>query len=147
LGAQNSIAGGGRYNALIQQIGGRDTPAIGFAGGFERLLLALDKEGIQIPESSAADVYVIGMGEDTRAMVISCLTDIRKQGLYAEYNPDKTSFKAQMKAADASGAHYALIIGADELASQMPTLKNLQTSEQRQVPRDELTHILREHLV
>jgi histidyl-tRNA synthetase len=147
LGAQNSIAGGGRYNALIQQIGGRDTPAIGFAGGFERLLLALDKEGIQIPESPAADVYVIGMGEDTRAMVISCLTDIRKQGLYAEYNPDKTSFKAQMKAADASGAHYALIIGADELASQMPTLKNLQTSEQRQVPRDELTHILREHLV
>lgn len=147
LGAQNSIAGGGRYNALISQIGGKDTPAIGFAGGFERLLLAMEKEEIEFPQYAQPDVYVIGMGAATTDMALSCLKEMRKHGLYAEYNPDKSSFKAQMKAADASQAYYALIIGADELAADMPTLKNLRTSEQKQYSRPELSHVIAQRLL
>ncbi|MDD3103429.1 MAG: histidine--tRNA ligase [Candidatus Cloacimonetes bacterium] len=142
LGAQNSIAGGGRYNSLISQFGGKDTAAIGFAGGFERLLLALEKEGIAGYEPIKPRVYLIGIGEAVRAMAIEYLSKLRKDGIYVEYNPDKSSFRAQMKAADASGARYALIIGEDELAAKMPTLKDLESSQQHSVDYRQLLDIL-----
>ncbi len=138
LGAQNSIAGGGRYNTLISEMGGRETPAIGFAGGFERLLMALEKEDVDIPQSPAPLIYLIGMGEAAHEMLIPILGKLRQEGIYAEYNPDKASFKAQIKAADASRARYALIIGEDELASGCPALKNLETSEQQNLTTDEI---------
>lgn len=143
LGAQNSIAGGGRYNGLISQFGGKDTAAVGFAGGFERLLLALQKEGIAGYEPTCPKVYLIGIGDSTREMVTEYLSKLRKDGIYVEYNPDKSSFRAQMKAADASGARYALIIGEDELASKLPTLKDLESSQQQSVDYQQLLDILK----
>lgn len=143
LGAQNSIAGGGRYNGLISQLGGKDTAAVGFAGGFERLLLALEKEEIAGYEPATPTVFVIGIGEDTRRMALEYITRLREDGIYVDYNPDKSSFKAQMKAADASKARYALIIGEDELASRQPTLKDLESSAQQSVDYQKLLDILK----
>ncbi len=133
LGAQNSIAGGGRYNALISQIGGKETPAIGFAGGFERLLLALEKEEISLPAIPAPDVYVIAIGDEAQQAALPALHSLRQAGIYADFNPEKGSFKAQMKAADASHAAFALIIGEDELKQGLFTLKNLGDSAQKSI--------------
>ncbi len=130
LGAQNTIAGGGRYNGLIEQIGGRATPAVGFAGGFERLILALESQGISFPEELAPDVYVIAMGESAESYAMRPMQAIRKAGIYAEYNPDKSSFKSQMKAADQSKARYAMIIGEEEVTLDKPMLKNLSDGTQ-----------------
>jgi len=133
LGAQNSLAGGGRYNGLIEQIGGKSVPAIGFAGGFERLLIALEEEKINYAEKPKPDAYLVCLGENVRLEVLTYLNDLRIKGLIVDYDPDKNSMKAQFKAADASGAKYAIIIGEDELANKTINLKNLQTGEQIRV--------------
>lgn len=138
LGAQNSIAGGGRYNALIAQVGGKDTPAIGFAGGFERLLLALEQENIPLPESPKPTLYLVLMGDQAVDFALPILAQLRSQGIYADYNPEKGSFKAQIKAADSSNARFALIIGEDEVQSQTVVLKDLSTGEQQSLSPEEL---------
>lgn len=138
LGAQNSLAGGGRYNALISQLGGKDTPAIGFAGGFERLLLALEKEGIELSQPLKPEVYLVLMGEIAQEQGMQILRELRKRGLYAEYNPEKASFKAQMKAADASGARYAILLGEDEIKGNSLLIKDLSSGKQSQIARQEL---------
>lgn len=130
LGAQNTIAGGGRYNGLIEQVGGRATPAVGFAGGFERLILALESQGIIFPEGLAPDIYVVAMGESGENYAMNLLTSMREACIYVEYNPDKRSFRSQMKAADQSKARYALIIGEEEIKLDKPMLKNLNDGSQ-----------------
>jgi histidyl-tRNA synthetase len=142
LGAQNSIAGGGRYNGLISAVGGKETPAIGFAGGFERLLLALESENLALIEPQKPLVFLIAMGDAAQKLVLPLLSDLRGRGIYAEYNPEKGSFKAQMKAADAMGAAYAGIIGEDELASGKISLKDLTSGEQSSVDPRDLPHLL-----
>lgn len=136
LGAQNSLAGGGRYNGLLEQIGGKSTPAIGFAGGFERLLLALDEEKAMPSKTPVPDVYVITMGVAAQELILPYLVELRQAGVHAEYDPDKSSFKAQLKAADNSKARHALIVGDDEVASRQLMLKNLQSGEQQVLPLD-----------
>ncbi|HRX76972.1 MAG TPA: histidine--tRNA ligase, partial [Candidatus Cloacimonadota bacterium] len=125
LGAQNSIAGGGRYNALIAQVGGKDTPGIGFAGGFERLLLALEKENIQLPQSPNPALFMVLMGEEAVDFALPLIAELRQKGIYVDYNPEKGSFKAQLKAADSMNARYALIIGEQEAISRTLVLKDL----------------------
>ena len=137
LGAQNSLVGGGRYNGLIAQIGGKSIPAIGFAGGFERLLLALEEEKIELIPPSKPDAYLVCVGENTRLQILPYLNALRTKGLIVDYDPDKSSLKAQLKSADTSGAKYAIIIGENELATKTVNLKNLQTGEQIAIPMDE----------
>ncbi|GAB1468708.1 histidine--tRNA ligase [Candidatus Cloacimonadota bacterium] len=136
LGAQYSLAGGGRYNGLIEQIGGKSIPAIGFAGGFERLLLALEKEQIELGKRICPDAYLICLGEKARLAIYTYLNHLRQKGLYIEYDPDKSSLKAQFKAADSSGASYAIIVGDSELEAKTVNLKNLVTGEQVSLPLD-----------
>ncbi|HPI43119.1 MAG TPA: histidine--tRNA ligase, partial [Candidatus Cloacimonas acidaminovorans] len=97
LGAQNSLVGGGRYNGLIAQIGGKSIPAIGFAGGFERLLLALEEEKIELISPSKPDAYLVCVGENTRLQILPYLNALRTNGLIVDYDPDKSSLKAQLK--------------------------------------------------
>ena len=136
LGAQNSLVGGGRYNGLIEQIGGKSIPAIGFAGGFERLLWALEEENIDLASAPKPDAYFVCVGENTRMQILPYLNALRTKGLLVDYDPDKNSLKAQLKAADASGAKYAIIIGENELAAKTVNFKNLQTGEQITIPMD-----------
>ncbi|HNQ42967.1 MAG TPA: histidine--tRNA ligase [Candidatus Cloacimonadota bacterium] len=143
LGAQNTLAGGGRYNYLIEQIGGKSTPAIGFAGGFERLLLALEQESVELPDELKPDAYLICAGEKAVNLAMPLLISLRTQGLYVDFNADKASFKAQMKAADACGARYAIIIGDDEVDSGKVTVKDLQSGEQVSSEPAELIKVMR----
>ncbi len=142
LGAQNSLAGGGRYNGLLEQIGGKNTPAIGFAGGFERLLLALEEEKALPVQAPVPDVFVITMGVAAQELILPCLVELRQAGVYAGYDPDKSSFKAQLKAADNSKARFALIVGEDEVASRQLVLKNLQSGEQEVLPLDSVKQLV-----
>jgi len=138
LGAQNAIGAGGRYNGLVEQIGGKPLPGVGFAGGFERLLLSMEAENLFSGDEVIPQVYVAAIGEKAQDHVAGIINFLRMNNISAEYDPDKTSLKAQMKAADKFKAKYALIIGDDELIRGVVTLKNLQERSQVDVTLQEI---------
>ena len=133
LGAQSAVLAGGRYNGLVGQLGGKDVPGIGWAGGFERLLLSLEEEGIAAGEPLRPTGYIVALGEQAAAVAPSLAHRLRKAGIAVEYDPDKTSMKAQMKAADKVGAGMALILGDDEIARGVIALRNLATGDQTEL--------------
>ena len=134
LGAQNTIIGGGRYDGLVKQLGGRDLPGIGFAGGFERLQLSLEAENISISTPLHPFIFVIAVGEKAKKIGINLLLKIRKNGITGEAAFDKSSLKAQMKAANKSKTDFALILGEEELENNSAALKNMETGEQELIP-------------
>ena len=134
LGAQNAIGGGGRYDGLIAQIGGKDTPAVGIAGGFERLLLSLEQEGITVSRPYRPRAYLVLLGEAARESGIRLLGQLRLSGFSVQHDPEKDSFKAQLKAADSSQARFALIIGEDEVKAGTVTIKDLAAGTQMSLP-------------
>lgn len=138
LGAQNSIAGGGRYNGLIEQVGGNPTPAIGFAGGWERLLLSLERAGIQLEEPSATTVFLIAMGERACFTAAGLTNRLRNLGINCAFDPEKSSLKAGLKAASAMGARFAAILGDNELEQNLILLKDLATGTQEQLPLNDI---------
>ncbi len=142
LGAQNSLAGGGRYNGLLEQIGGKSIPAIGFAGGFERLLLALEEEKVSLGTAPVPDVFLVTMGAAAQEMALPYLNELRRAGVYVDYDPDKNSFKSQLKAADHRQARFALIIGETEIAQRSAILKDLDSGEQQTYPLEPLAALI-----
>ncbi|MDP2961713.1 MAG: histidine--tRNA ligase [Sulfurimicrobium sp.] len=124
LGAQGTVCAGGRYDGLIAQIGGKPAPACGFAMGVERLLALLEEQQFQAPEQPA-DAYVVHQGEAADRFALQAAEALREQGLHVILHCGGGSFKAQMKKADASGARYAVIIGDEEAAERLLTLKPL----------------------
>jgi histidyl-tRNA synthetase len=122
LGAQGTICAGGRYDGLIEQIGGKPAPAMGFAMGVERLLALVQEDGMQTPPASL-DVYVVHQGEQASAFATLVAERLRDEGLRVLLHCGGGSFKSQMKKADGSGAAYAVIIGDDEAAANEITLK------------------------
>jgi len=122
IGAQSTIAGGGRYDALFAQVGGKPTPACGFAMGIERVLLALQAAGVTA--GVAVDVFVVHSGEAAELVAWRLAEEWRDAGKKVVLGAGG-SFKSQMKKADASGARYAAIIGDDEVTSKRVTLKPL----------------------
>ena len=142
LGAQSAVAGGGRYDGLIKEIGGDDTPAVGFAAGLERILLALELQGILPASNKKIAAFVVASGAEAETYAFKLLTDLRRQGLATAMDFGKKSIKAQMKAAAKSGAKFALIIGEDEVANSTVTVKNLETSAQEVVPVAEVSNKL-----
>ena len=143
LGAQNALAGGGRYNGLVEQIGGKSVPAIGFAGGFERLLLALEAEKVALGDAPRPHAYLVPLGEEARNRLLPLLAKLRAKGLSIAFDPDKTSFKAHLKAADNSQARFALICGEEELAAGTILAKDLASGEQTSLSVDDLDAIIR----
>lgn len=139
LGAQSAVAGGGRYDGLIKEIGGESTPAVGFAAGLERILLALELQGILLASNKKIAAFVVASGAEAETYAFKLLTDLRRQGLAAATDFGKKSIKAQMKAAAKSGAKFALIIGEDEVANSTVTVKNLETAAQEVVPAAEVS--------
>lgn len=143
--AQNALGGGGRYDSLVEDLGGPPTPGIGFAIGLDRTLLACDDEGVFPAEESLTDVFIVDTTGGLEALRLTTL--FRRQGWRVERSFDSRSMKSQMKAADRSGARYAVIIGSDELATQSAILKPLRSNEdQESVGIDELTERLREKM-
>ena len=141
LGAQGTVCAGGRYDGLVEQLGGRSTPAIGFAMGMERLILLLETSDL-IPESvhNRPDVYVLALGEELRADAFGVAEAVRDEcpGLSVVTHCGGGGFKSQMKKADRSGARLAIIIGDDEKAAGEVSLKDMTNSEQVRVARREL---------
>lgn len=140
-GTQDALIGGGRYNGLVEQIGGRETPAIGFAGGFERLFLAMKAENIDVPQAPAPDIYLAVMGKEATILGIGILCELRSRNIFTVFDVDKSSLKAQLKAADKSGARYALIIGDDEIRRGIMVLKSLETRSQQDIALDDINSV------
>ncbi len=130
IGAQGTVCGGGRYDGLVEQLGGKPTPALGFGSGLERLLLVMEKLGIQIPGAETVDVYLATMGKAAGEAAGKLILELRRMGISAERDLCDRSLKAQMKYADKIGARYTMVIGDDELAAGTASLKNMQTGEQ-----------------
>jgi histidyl-tRNA synthetase len=140
--AQNALGGGGRYDGLVEDLGGPPTPGIGFALGLDRTLLACDDEGVFAAPSRALDVFVVDTTGGHEAILI---TDaVRRGGLSVDRAFDGRSMKSQMKAADRSGARVAVIVGSDERAAGTALIRDLRSgTEQLLVPRSDLVDRLR----
>jgi histidyl-tRNA synthetase len=134
--AQSTVIGGGRYDGLVEQLGGPATPGIGFGSGIERMLMALEAEHGPTEPSAATDVFVVDATDGAVARDVT--HELRSAGLRADRAFDGRSMKAQMKAAGRSGARVAIIVGADEVADGTATLRDLVTREQTMVKRDEV---------
>lgn len=143
--AQGTVGGGGRYDGLIEILGGPPTGGMGFGCGIERVILEMEKNGITFEPDPLADVYIVHRAENGLGTVFALAGDLRSAGLSAVLGETGRSFKAQLRAANASGARLALIIGDDELASSAAVVKDLrQESGQETVPLDRLVeHVAR----
>lgn len=142
LGAQSAVAGGGRYDGLIKEIGGDDTPAVGFAAGLERILLALELQGLLPAQDKKITAFIVAAGSAAELYAFKLLTDLRRKNIAATMDFGKKSMKAQMKAAAKSGAKFALIVGDDEVANSTVTVKNLETSAQEIIPLAEVSALV-----
>ncbi len=141
--AQNGIGGGGRYDGLVEMLGGPPTPGIGFGIGIERLLLACDAEGVFVVDPPQLDAFVVDVVGGARARDL--LDELRRAGLRAERAYDHRSMKAQLKLADRSGAQVAVIVGPDELAAGTVSLRPLRTDGgQRLVPQGDVVAAVRD---
>jgi histidyl-tRNA synthetase len=134
---QSTLCGGGRYDGLAEAIGGDPTPGIGFGLGLERLLIALDEEGVEPPELQAG-VFVVALGESAAQVARALVRALREEGMAAETAYEERPLKAQLKMADRSGAAYAAIIGDQELADGVVTLRRLSDGHQETVKQDEV---------
>ncbi len=137
LGAQGTVCAGGRFDGLIEQVGGKPAPAVGFAMGIERLLALLQEDGMKTPPAPL-DVYVVHQGEMAESMASLVAERLRDFGLRVLLHCSGGSFKSQMKRADASNAGFAVILGDNEVSAGLATLKPLRGGEQMQVAFDEL---------
>ena len=130
-GAQNAVGGGGRYDGLVEDLGGPPTPGIGFALGVDRILLACDAEGVFGAPSNAVDVFVVDVTGGTEALRVC--DRLRQAGIATDRSYGGRSMKAQMKVADRSGADFAVIIGDDELAGGVLTLRDMGDGSQQRI--------------
>lgn len=133
LGAQNALGGGGRYDNLVEEFGGYPTPAIGFALGLERLLLAIEKENIKLEKDLKIFLFLASMGKKPRLYAFELLNKLRKENISCEMDYDEKSLKAQMKLADRLGSRYVLFIGENELNKKSLTVRNMKSKEQFEV--------------
>ena len=138
LGSQDALCGGGRYDTLIEKLGGPPTTAVGFAAGVERLVLVLSKlRGVEIPKPKP-HVYLVISDKGGREVGISIASNLRKGGFSVIYDLLDRSVKAQMREADKSGTRFVLLLGSDELAAGEITLKRMDTGVQERIPQENL---------
>jgi histidyl-tRNA synthetase len=133
IGAQGTVCGGGRYDNLIEELGGPPIPGVGFGLGIERLLLTLEANGVVIPEPEGVDVFIAILGENGKKYGLSLLRELRRQGLRAEVDLLARNFKGQFKYSDRLNSRYTVMIGDNELEEGRLTIKDMSNSEQRTV--------------
>jgi len=142
LGAQNAVCGGGRYDDLVEELGGKPTPAIGFAIGLERVIAILKQSSVTSRRPSVLELFIATMGEEPKAVGFKLMTQAREKGISADMDYLRKSLKAQMKSADRLGAKYVYIIGEEELKKKSAMFKNMKTAEQKEVAFDNLIEVL-----
>lgn len=137
IGAQGTVCGGGRYDGLIEELGGNHLPSLGFAMGIERLLMVMEKQGIEIPNFDECSLYIATMGEKAQEKAFGLLKELRECGETAETDVVGRGLRAQMKYADKIGAKYTLVIGDNELDEGYAEAKNMKTGNKVKLPLDE----------
>lgn len=133
IGAQSTVCGGGRYDGLIEQLGGQHMPSLGFALGIERLLMLMDAQGIEIEKPATCDIYFASMGDNAQAKAFELTQKVRSASLYAECDVVGRGLRAQMKYADKIGAKFSVVIGDNEIDENKAKLKNMQSGELREI--------------
>jgi len=142
LGAQDALCGGGRYDKLVESLGGKPTPAVGFAAGFERIMLAMDGDD-KLVENNIKKIYLIGLGDEARSTMIKILGEIRNEGFYIEFDPLRRSIKSQLRESNKLGASITIIIGEKEIEEQSVQIKDLSSGNQQSVPFDSIISYLK----
>lgn len=142
IGAQGTVCGGGRYDHLVEEIGGPATPGVGFGLGKERLLLTMEACGVEIPEPAGADVFIAVMGDEAKAAGLKLMRELRQNGLAVQMDIMGRNIKNQFKYANRIHASKTVVIGQDELENDSFTIKNMETSEQVTVPMGRLAEEL-----
>lgn len=137
IGAQGTVCGGGRYDGLIEELGGKHLPSLGFAMGIERLLMLMDKQGIEIPQPSTCDLYVAVMGESASLKSFEIIKAVRSCGLIAETDIVGRGLRAQMKYADKIGAKFSMVLGDNEIEQGKAVIKNMSSGEQTEIVLDD----------
>lgn len=145
LGDGLSLCGGGRYDHLVKQIGGPETPSVGFGAGVERVILAMQEQGVEFPRVTL-DAFVVAATEDAFGPVRQLVRDLRGAGLTASWDVDAKKVKQQFKAADRSEARFTLVLGSDEIEQGLVTVKTMATGEQTSVGRAEISGWLKGQL-
>ncbi|MBI2304597.1 MAG: histidine--tRNA ligase [Chloroflexi bacterium] len=143
-GAQSTIAGGGRYDGLIEELGGRPTPGVGFATGIERIILNLKSQGVALPNPHASPIFVAYLGEAARRDALKLLEDLRQGGIAAVSAFGDRSLKAQLRQANALGVSHTLILGEEELKTGTVLLRTMAQGKQERVPREAVLSVARE---
>ncbi|HBG56252.1 MAG TPA: histidine--tRNA ligase [Ruminococcaceae bacterium] len=133
LGAQSTVCGGGRYDGLVQEMGGKATPALGFAMGIERLLLIMDAQQAEFPPRKTCDLYIAPLGERARSEAFRLVCALRKSSVAAACDEVGRSLNAQMKYAGKIGAKFTLVLGDDELKTGRAALKNMKTGDTAEI--------------
>jgi histidyl-tRNA synthetase len=145
LGAQSAVGGGGRYDGLAEMLGGPRLPGVGWALGVERTLLAMEAEGLSLADGSGVDVFAVSIGDAAARRSFGLVTELRRAGVAADLDTGR-GLKGAMKAADRSGASYAVILGDRDLGADVAQLKDLRTGDQESVPLSRLVGEIRDRL-
>uniref|UniRef100_UPI0025F5051A histidine--tRNA ligase n=1 Tax=Thomasclavelia sp. TaxID=3025757 RepID=UPI0025F5051A len=143
LGAGATVGGGGRYNGLVQEIGGPEAPGVGFAFGMERLLIAMDE---QLEEADGLDVYVMPLGNEAKDLAMQITTMLRANGFSVEMDYQDRSLKAQFKSVDRLNSHFAIIIGEQEVKDEVVNIKCTCSKTQDIVPIENIVAYIEEHM-
>ena len=136
IGAQGTVCGGGRYDGLVEELGGQHTPSLGCAIGIERLMLLMEAQGCEFPEAEKPDLFIVALGEKATLKAVEIAKDIREEGFSALLDLNQRSVRAQMKYADKLGAKFNVVIGDNEVEAKTAKLKNMQTGEETEINLD-----------
>ncbi|MDD6647228.1 MAG: histidine--tRNA ligase [Firmicutes bacterium] len=142
IGAQGTVCGGGRYDKLVEEVGGPSTPGVGFGLGKERLLLTMEACGVEIPKPSGADVFIAVMGDEAKAAGLKLMRELRKQGIAVQMDIMGRNIKNQFKYANRINARKTVVIGQDELEKNSFAIKDMATSQQVNVPMESIVEEL-----
>ena len=146
IGAQSTICGGGRYDGLIGQMGGPQTPSLGFAMGIERLMMVLSAQNAELPEAPTCDLFIATLGDNAVLKASALCYELRDEGYKAQTDICGRGLKAQMKYADKIGAKFTLVLGDNEVESGKATLKNMSNSAEKEIALAEIVEELGEEL-
>ena len=136
IGAQGTVCGGGRYDGLVEELGGQHTASLGFAMGLERLMLLMEAQGCEFPQAEKPDLFIVALGEKATLKALEIAKDMREEGFSALLDLNQRSIRAQMKYADKLGAKFNVVIGDNEVENKIAKLKNMQTGEETEINLD-----------
>lgn len=133
IGSQGTVCGGGRYDGLVEELGGQHLPSLGFAMGLERLLMVMENQGIEIPAPEGCAIYIAGLGDKAQLKAFELVSAVRKFGLCAETDVVGRGLRPQMKYADKIGARFSMVLGDNELEENKAAVKNMITGEKTEL--------------